>query len=107
MALGPALPHFFWAPVSEPGFSDFQIFRLRILKFLFSQNNVGKYVGHGQIFRNMSVLFVEMGGVSALENREILGIAKIDPGKLKFRLLSVPGQYYIWNDAKCISTTLG
>ena len=29
-------------------------------------------------------------------NLENLKISKIDPGKLKFRLLSVPGQYFKW-----------
>ena len=33
------------APVSEPGFLDFQIFRFSILDIFFLQNMFGKYVG--------------------------------------------------------------
>ena len=40
------LPHeILWAPVSEPGFLDFHIFRLSILEFCFLQNICENYVG--------------------------------------------------------------
>ncbi len=40
----------FWAPVSEPGFLDFHIFRFSILEILFLRNVFEKYVG--EISRN-------------------------------------------------------
>ena len=39
-----------WAPVSEPGFLKFQIFRFSILEFFLWKNNSENYVG--EISRN-------------------------------------------------------
>ena len=51
--VGGVVPLAVWAPVSEPGFSDFQVFRFSILEIVcFVKNMFGKYAG--EISRNKS-----------------------------------------------------
>ena len=45
-----SLGNSFWAPVSEPWFLDFQIFRCSILDIYLFENSFEKYVG--EISRN-------------------------------------------------------